>query len=86
MISIGTYSDVAGLLCLSKQTIYGYTSSRVFPQNVYLGRGRFNLNAIEEHIQNNTLFPKKQEAISLRPSGKVDYKKRIQELQEEMAA
>lgn len=86
MTPLGRYQDVATLLNVSLRTLYGYINAKALPSDCYVGHGRFNMTALERHIQNNTLFQKRQAFSLLESSGKVDYKKRIRQLQEEMTA
>jgi hypothetical protein len=70
MVPLGTYDSVSKFIGISKHTLYGYVSTSVLPPKIYLGRGRFNMELIEKHVRDNTLFQK--ESQSYNTSGKID--------------
>lgn len=84
MKPLGSYEEVATLLNLSRQTVYGMTSTKKFPLNVYLGHGRFNMDKLEQHIEAGTLFRPAQ--WSPREQKAINYKDQIKQVREAMVA
>jgi predicted DNA-binding transcriptional regulator AlpA len=48
---IGTYSDVAQALRMSKKTIYKKVSLKHFRKGIYIGSGRFNMSKLQKCIE-----------------------------------
>jgi hypothetical protein len=78
---LGSFDDVAVVLQRSKQTVYGMTSSKRFPEGVYLGHGRFNLIKLQKHIDDGTLF---KPCVQQRHGNLLDTKGHIRQFQQEM--
>jgi predicted DNA-binding transcriptional regulator AlpA len=53
---IGTVDDVARFLKYSKKTIYKWSSERVFPRGVVIGKARFNMTKLKECIEREGQF------------------------------
>ena len=83
-MKIATYEETAMVLRVAVRTLYGWTSEKKLPDNVYLGRGRFNLDALENHVESNTLF-KPQVHKSPKTKNVVgNYRERLSEIRAEV--
>lgn len=63
MTPLGTYDEVATLLRLSRRTVYQMTYQKRFPAGVYLGKGRFNMDKLEKHLLEGSLYQQAEWSI-----------------------
>ena len=48
---LGTYTDIAAFLRLSRKTVYKMVCHKDFKKGIYLGRGRFNMDKLRAYIE-----------------------------------
>jgi hypothetical protein len=85
---LGSYADAAAALGMKVSSLYQLTSRGALPRNVYIGHGRWNLDKLEAHIGQGTIFTKPVNAQYSSSRDKIvskdNYKSQISEVRDSL--